>query len=265
VPNTIRPAETGQKKIRALTGEKLKFSCHRGISCFTACCADLHLMLTPYDILRMKKRLRLSAGEFMEEYTRPDESRESIFPLMCLKMRDDEKRHCPFVSPEGCTIYEDRPGACRLYPLGRAASSDSSGKAEGEFYFFVQESHCLGFLEQREWTVEEWIQDQGVRLYNEMNRPWMEIVTSKNRHIRELTEQKLGMFHLVSYNLERFREFVFKTRFLKVFEISSDEIEKAGADEVELMKLGMRWLRFALYGEDTFVPRAGIDDGPGSA
>lgn len=196
----------------------------------------------------------------MEKYTQPDERRESIFPLVCLKMRDDDKRQCPFVSKQGCTIYEDRPGACRLYPLGRAASRDSSGKREGEFYFFVQEAHCLGFLEQREWTVEEWIQDQGVRLYNEMNRPWMEIVTSKNRHTRELTEQKLGMFHMVSYNPERFREFVFKTTFLKVFDVPSEEIKKAASDEVELMRLGMRWLKFALYGEDTFVPRAGLDE-----
>ena len=265
VQDTFRLADKRQEEIKILTGERLKFFCHRGISCFTACCADLQLILTPYDILRMKKRLQLSAGEFMDQYTAPDERRESMFPLVCLKMRDDVRRQCPFVSPQGCTIYEDRPGACRLYPWGRAASSDASGMKEGEFYFFVQEAHCLGFLEQREWTVEEWIQDQGARLYNEMNRPWMEIVTNKSRRVRELNEQKLGMFHMVSYNLERFREFVFNTKFLKVFDISSEEIQKAASDEVELMKLGMRWLKFALYGEDSFVPRAGVTEGPESA
>jgi Fe-S-cluster containining protein len=241
--------------IRPFTEVKLKFACHPGIPCFTACCADLHLILTPYDILRMKKQLRLTAGEFITRYTQPHEGEESIFPLIRLKMRDDEGRRCPLVSPQGCTIYEDRPGACRLYPLGRAAAGGLSGGEEREFYFLVDEPHCLGYREEREWTVEEWIQDQGVRLYNEVNRPWMEILTSQNPRVRELTEQKLGMFYMVSYNLDRFRDFVFQTKFLQVFDVSPEEIQRVASNEVELMKLGMRWLKFALFGEDTLVFR----------
>jgi len=247
--------EGRQEGIRPITEGKIKFSCHRGISCFTACCADLNLVLTPYDILRMKRRLRLPAGQFIEQYAQLHEGGESIFPLILLKMRDDEGRRCPLVSPQGCTIYEDRPGACRLYPLGRGAAAGLPGKEERELYFLVDESHCLGFREEREWTVEEWIQDQGVQLYNEMNRPWMEIVTSKNPRLRELTEQKLGMFYMVSYNLDRFRDFVFQTKFLKVFDVPAEETEKVASDDAELMKLGMRWLKFALLGEDSLMPK----------
>jgi Fe-S-cluster containining protein len=239
--------------MKPLTEGHLKFRCHPEIPCFTACCADLDLILTPYDILRMKRRLQLPSGEFIKQYTEHHDRRESIFPLMRLKMRDDEGRRCPLVSPKGCTIYEDRPGACRLYPLGRAATSGVPGSGEREFYFVVNESHCLGFKEEKEWTSEEWIQDQGVSLYNEMNRSWMEILTSKNSRLREITEQKLEMFYLVSYNLDRFRDFVFQTKFLKAFDVSPGEIEKVDSDEVELMKLGMRWLKFALFGEGPLV------------
>jgi len=247
--------ERRQDGIRPFTEEKLTFFCHPRISCFTACCADLYLILTPYDILRMKKQLGLTAGEFIKQYTQPDEREESIFPLIRLKMRDDKRRSCPFVSQHGCAIYEDRPGACRLYPLGRAASGNLFGREEGEFYFLVSESHCLGFREETEWTVEGWVRDQGVRLYNEMNRAWTEIITSKNPRLRALNEQNLGMFHMVSYDLDRFRQFVFRTKFLRVFDVSPEEIERVGSDEVELMKLGMRWLRFALYGDDTLTFR----------
>ncbi len=241
--------EGRQERIRPFSGGTLRFSCHTGISCFTACCADLRLILTPYDVLRMKRCVRLTSDEFIKQYTQPHEGQETVFPLILLKMRDDQGKSCPFVSQLGCAIYEDRPGACRLYPLGRAVTSDASGYQEGEFYFLVNESHCLGYSEEREWTIKEWIRDQGFEHYNEMNRPWMEIVTTRNRHLMELTEQKLGMFHMVSYNLDRFREFVFQTKFLKVFDVPSEEIETVASDEVELMKLGMRWLRFALYGE----------------
>jgi uncharacterized protein len=247
--------EGSQGGIRPFAEGKLRFSCHGGIPCFTACCADLHLILTPYDILRMKRHLQLSSGQFLKQYTQPHKDGESIFPLIRLRMREDEGRRCPLVSRQGCIIYEDRPGACRLYPLGRAATSGGSGGEERALYFLVDESHCLGFREEREWTVEEWIEDQGVGLYNEMNRPWMEIVTSKNPRLRELTEQKLGMFHMASYNLDRFRDFVFQTKFFKVFGVSPGEIEKVASDEVELMKLSMRWLKFALFGEDTLVPQ----------
>ncbi len=38
-----------------------------------------------------------------------------------LKMLDDKERSCPFVTPEGCTIYTDRPANCRYYPVGQGA------------------------------------------------------------------------------------------------------------------------------------------------
>lgn len=246
----------------------LKFSCHPGISCFTACCADLHLVLTPYDILRMKKRLGLASGEFLERYTEPHDGRESALPLVRLRMTEGEGRPCPFVSPKGCTIYEDRPGACRLYPLGRAASG-LPGREEGSFYFVVNESHCLGFGEDREWTVEEWVRDQGAGLYNEMNRPWMEVVTG--RVLGELTEKRLAMFHMVSYNLDRFREFVFRTTFLDAFDVSPEEVRGASTDDAKLLRLGMSWLRFALLGEPALALRteasptyAGRGEAPGA-
>ncbi len=236
---------------RPVGAGKVRFACHPAISCFTACCADLHLILTPYDVLRMKKRLHVTAGEFIERYALPHEHEHSGLPLIRLKMREDGGR-CPFVGPEGCAIYEDRPGACRLYPFGRGARVGSSGQEE-EFYFIVSESHCLGFREEREWAVDEWIEDQGVRLYNEMNRPWMEVVANKNARISGLTEQKRAMFHMASYNLERFREFVLRTKFLKVFALTPEEGEKAAADDGELMKLAMRWLGFSLCGLDTLA------------
>jgi hypothetical protein len=236
--------------VRPVGEGKVRFSCHPHIACFTACCADLRLVLTPYDVLRIKRRLRVSAGEFIERYTQPHESEEHGLPLIRLKMGEDGGHRCPFVGPKGCAIYEDRPGACRLYPFGRGARVGLSGK-EQEFYFIVGESHCLGFQEKREWTVDEWIEDQGVRLYNEMNRPWIEVIANKNVRINMLTDQKLAMFHMASYNLDRFREFVFRTKFLKVFRLTPEEGEKVAGEEIELMKLAMRWLGFAFCGLDT--------------
>ena len=37
----------------------IQFSCHKGIGCWNACCSNIDISLTPYDILRLKKRLGL--------------------------------------------------------------------------------------------------------------------------------------------------------------------------------------------------------------
>lgn len=242
----------GRKEgLRPLIGGRFRFACHKEIECFNKCCADLQLILTPYDILRIKNRLGLSSDGFLSKYTLPVTGGGSVFPMIRLRMKDDERRCCPFVSSEGCTIYDDRPGACRLYPIGRGASSGPPGSGEQELYFVVDEPHCLGFEQEKQWRVEEWLEDQHANLYNTMNRQWMEIVTSSNPRKRELTEDKLRMFSMTSYNLDRFRDFVFQTKFSRVFDLSEEDMDGIREDEKLLLELGMRWLKFALYGEET--------------
>ena len=52
---------------------KIQFRCHKGISCFNACCKNADITLTPYDVLRLKKRLGLTSGEFLKQHTVPFE------------------------------------------------------------------------------------------------------------------------------------------------------------------------------------------------
>ena len=232
---------------RPLTDRNFKFACHPGVPCFNECCADLTLTLTPYDVLRLKKRLGLGSGDFLDQYTESQDD-PGRFPRLKLKMTDGLKKPCPFVTPRGCSIYEDRPGACRTYPLGR-------GSAQGgrEMFFLVQEGHCRGFEQERQWEVDEWLADQGLEEYNRLNDQWMEILTSRTslgpaeHHVK-----KIQMFSMVSYNLDRFRDFVFHSRFLDMFDLDPALVDRARADDAALLELGFLWLKFALFGEKTF-------------
>jgi len=49
--------------------DKFKFRCHQGIACFNKCCENIDILLTPYDILRLKNRLGISSREFIDAYT----------------------------------------------------------------------------------------------------------------------------------------------------------------------------------------------------
>ena len=237
---------------KPLTGNKFKFRCHPGIPCFNKCCADLNLVLTPYDVVRMKHKLKLSSQDFLERYTKTNMARRSRFPMIHLKMTPGKDRTCPFVSPSGCRIYEDRPGACRIYPLGRAALKVDMEQNTREKFFVVAEKHCLGFQEEKEWTIEEWIKNEGVDEYNTMNDQWLEIITSsKGLGAEKDVPRKMQMFLMASYNLDKFREFIFKSKFFERFTVPSALKKKLADDDIELMKFGFDWLKFSLFGERT--------------
>jgi len=59
------------------------------------------------------------------------------------------------------------------------------------------------------------------------------------------------MFYTTCYKLDAFKRFVFESKFLNLFDIEKEVVNKIRADEVELMKFGCRWLKFALFGENT--------------
>ena len=97
----------------------IKFNCYKGIECFNACCRNIDITLTPYDILRLKKRLGLTSGEFLKQYTYPFEFNKNS--IAGVKMEPVEGgTECQFMTDEGCSVYEDRPTACRYYPVGQS-------------------------------------------------------------------------------------------------------------------------------------------------
>jgi hypothetical protein len=232
---------------------RFSFSCHKGLSCFTQCCGDVNIFLTPYDVLRLKRALSLSSGEFLVKYTHPPLLADQKLPVVVLKMEDDERKSCPFVTSEGCKVYEDRPWSCRMYPLG-VASSKTADRADGEeFCFIVDEGFaCAGLKEGKEWTVAEWWKDQGIDLYDKKCEPYKEITL--HRLLREgkaLGPAKTHMFYLTCYDLDRFRGLIFQSSFFNRFDVEDEVIKKMKTEDEALLDFGFDWLRFSLFGEDT--------------
>ena len=57
--------------VRLNADSEFQFKCHKGVKCFNQCCRDINIILTPYDIIRLKARLGLSSEEFLTLYTEP--------------------------------------------------------------------------------------------------------------------------------------------------------------------------------------------------
>ncbi|MBI4766487.1 MAG: YkgJ family cysteine cluster protein [Deltaproteobacteria bacterium] len=233
-----------------LDNNTFSFACHPGLSCFTECCRDLRLALTPYDILRLKNKLGVNSGDFLDQYTTVKPGEHNGFPAVLLKMGEDEVRPCPCVTPSGCRIYEDRPGACRIYPIGRASSRTQGQEQAREFHFVVKEPHCQGFNEPEQWTVEHWALDQGLKPYSFFNDEWTGIITHKGSPgSEEAISRKMQMFFMACYDLDQFRRFVFESTFLRRFDIPEEIIKRMKTDDEELLKLSLLWLKFSLFGE----------------
>lgn len=155
--------------------EPFAFRCGPDLHCFTDCCRQLDLALTPYDVLRLRRTLGASGAEFLDRYAVIEKNDEDTFPQVYLGMVDDGAASCPFVSAKGCTVYADRPGACRTYPLGRGARLGPDGQPD-DFYVVLNEAHCRGFAEARPQTVLTWLADQELPPYNEFNDLTMRIL-----------------------------------------------------------------------------------------
>ncbi|MGD8226914.1 MAG: YkgJ family cysteine cluster protein [Desulfobacteraceae bacterium] len=251
-PSISMNTDKKQELFKPIEGNSFRFLCHKDIPCFTKCCAALNLVLTPYDILRIKTRLGISADDFLDRYADTRFDKHARFPMVVLRMIGDQDRRCPFVSSEGCTIYEDRPAACRIYPLGRAASKADGGKETKEKFFIVDEQHCLGLQENRLWTIEDWLADQGADTYNRINDQWLEILgSSKSLGPKEGIPRKIQMFSMASYNLDKFRKFIFESRFFELFEVGSELKDRLASDDLTLMTFSLDWLKFSLFGEKT--------------
>jgi Fe-S-cluster containining protein len=240
-----------------LTGQsKIRFRCYPGIGCFTKCCSGIKIFLSPYDIYRLKKRLGMTYDEFLLSYTHQTVIDRSQLPVAIMRLKDDENRSCPFVTAEGCTVYEDRPLTCRYYPVGMGIMKHFDKNTGTNFFIKIQEDHCLGHNEDKEWTIDEWRADQGSDVYDAVNDDWMEIVLkAKTLGMVEFSQKSLDLFFMVSTNLDSFRKFVFESRFLDAYEIEPEVIEKLKKDELELLKFSLSWLRFTLYGEGEFKVR----------
>ncbi len=251
-----------QSLLKPLEGESFAFACHPGVPCFTECCRDLKLLLTPYDVLRLKKSLALDASDFHEAHTRTEFDEQRGFPMVFLEMREDARKTCPFVSEKGCRVYGDRPAACRTYPIARATRMHRSHDRVQEDYYVLEEEHCRGFQEKQRWTVEEWIKDQGLEHYHEMNNQWMEIITHPRLNQgKRLSPQQQQMFFLACYDLDKFRRFISSGRFLQIFELDEKEVKAVESGDEDLLKLSFKWIRFSFCGDPVLKMREKTQNG----
>lgn len=233
--------------------DAFQFRCHKDIPCFNQCCRNIDIMLAPYDILRLKRRFDLSSRDFLDRYTRDYPMDGHGMPGLKLATKDGSQE-CVFLTDEGCSVYEDRPSACRYYALGMMAMRKKDSPGDEDSYFVVKEDHCLGHLERQEQTVGEYRKEQGVDRYDEANREWRRIILKKRSTgptVGRPSQRSFELFFLASYDIDGFRAFVASEGFRRVFDLPDQEYARLLTDEEALLQFAFRYQRQVLYGEKT--------------
>lgn len=240
----------GKRKVAA--EDTFNFGCHSDLPCFNQCCADVNIILTPLDVLRLARRIGMGTTEFLETHAMVPITKDLQLPVVMLKMGSEPEKKCSFVGEAGCSVYEDRPWACRMYPVGVA--SPKEGSAESKFYFLMKEDVCQGHGKGKTWTVRSWMEDQGASEYDELGEAF-KAVTLHDFFQRggRLEPAKMDMFFMACYKTDAFRRFVFETSFLRKFDEDAAVVERARTDDVALLQIAFRWLRFCLFGEKTLA------------
>jgi hypothetical protein len=236
----------------------IQFQCRKGISCWNKCCSNIDISLTPYDILRLKNRFDMVSGLFLQKYTVPYEMDKNS--IAGVKLRPVENgTACQFMTPEGCSVYEDRPTACRYYPIALLSMRKQDEYVDTEAYALVKEEHCLGHNEPREISVADYRKEQGLSEYDELARGWRQLILKKQSSgptIGAPSKRSLELFFMVCYDVDRFSSFVASDGFNDLYDIDAEEMKKILSDDTELMLFGFRFLKQVLYGENTIALKA---------
>lgn len=231
----------------------IQFSCHKGISCWNACCSNIDISLTPYDIVRLKQHLGITSTQFLQDYTVPYEFEKD--GIAGAKLRPVENgTACRFMQPEGCGVYADRPTACRYYPVALLSMRMQDEYVDRNSYALVKEDHCKGHEVKRPITIADYRTEQGLDEYDDLARGWRQLVLKKKSSGPSIGAPSLKsrqLFFMACYDIDTFRVFVESDAFGKLFTLPAEEKARILADDVELLQFAFRFLKQVLFGEQS--------------
>jgi len=222
------------------------FDCSPDSRCFTRCCRQLELALGPYDVLRLCRATGLGSAELLDRYVIIEKLESDVFPRLYLTMVDDGQASCVFVTPSGCSVYRDRPGACRTYPMGRAVIRE--GETLSDFFVLLKETHCLGFSCKRSHTPRSYTDDQHLTPYNRFNDALAALIQHEQiRDGRVFTTEQLDLFILALYNLDSFKAQLISGT---LSPIHGDDVQDLSTwDRERLLLYGIDWLQKSLFND----------------
>ncbi|MEE9552654.1 MAG: YkgJ family cysteine cluster protein [candidate division Zixibacteria bacterium] len=151
--------------------DTFSFACKK----LNTCCRDFsyadRINLDPYDIYRLSRKKKLSTTKFIEKYAELMLDKDNCIPIATLTCQGTEGRNkCHFSRSYGCSVYNDRPLRCRLYPLGKISNKEKS------YFMLINNCPCGDMVCDTEWTVNSWLSESECDPYIEYQQFMTELL-----------------------------------------------------------------------------------------
>lgn len=202
------------------SNDMVKADCHGCQGC-SQCCRGMgkSIILDPLDCYRIAKGLGKELAELIGSAVELNVVDGVILPNLRMV---GEAETCAFLNTDGrCNIHADRPGICRLFPLGRYYEN-------GSFRYFLQTGECTRKARSKV-KVSKWIDTPQTACYEEFVNTWHYLLNQVEHLVLESKDEVfcknlnmflLNTFYLTPYEtgrdfygqfeerLQRFREIV---------------------------------------------------------
>jgi len=169
--NTMTPESTFQ------------FSCE---ACGNCCRKRAEpILLTGIDILNIARAKQITTRDVIEKYTTTYIGGSSKLPLAVLKEREYDGS-CSFLRAGKCSIQNDKPIVCRMYPLGRYFDP----RDDSVNYFMIDGgAQCGNPDTAKTWTLKEWLDAFDIKKYDDDTLVWNQVLVNLTKIFIKATSQ----------------------------------------------------------------------------
>jgi Fe-S-cluster containining protein len=208
---------------RYTLSDMVKADCDDCKGC-SACCHDMgkSIVLDPLDIYR----LSMSFEELLGSTVELNMVDGVILPN--LKM-SEENNSCIFLDENGrCSIHENRPGICRIFPLGRVYD-------DGSFNYILQVNECPKENKSKV-KVSKWIDTPNLKTNQKFISDWHYFIKKTGQKILNMDDEavakKVNLEILQAFYVEPYKKDEdFYTQFYKRLHDTHKILGKVLCDE----------------------------------
>lgn len=175
--------------------DTFKFHCDQ---CGKCCAHREDIILSPMDIFKMAKELKMTPVEFYHEYCVFNIGEHTRMPIVRLAS-EGKDTHCVLLKNHRCSVHKVKPAVCAMFPLGRYMSFEKDDyNAESidtsKVKYLLQPPECGDESETH--TVREWLSGFDIKLEDEAFVQWQKAISQFSNKFKEL-EKKQDMLTMM--------------------------------------------------------------------
>lgn len=206
--------------------DKFHFGCRQ---CGKCCIEREDILITPFDLFRLSKKLDMTPKDFIERYGEVYIGDNSRMVVVRLKPRGSIKR-CPLLKDRKCLVHDAKPRVCAMFPIGRILKFEPQKQSidqisvENIEYIF-NGTHCES---NEEHTVREWLESFGIPFEDEFFVEWNKTLAKMCEIIwlvekKFTTKKRLNVIWTAIYDLMYMR-YDINQEFMPQFKKNRDEL-----------------------------------------